>query len=89
MTLLLVENAEVLVTMDRDRREIGGGGVLIRDKRIEAVGSNAELRARLDADGRSPDRCIDASGCVVVPGLVTCHHLLYLSLARSIGTAEG
>jgi len=39
MSLLLVENAEVLVTMDSDRREIENGAVLIRDNRIEWVGS--------------------------------------------------
>ena len=89
MSLLLVENAEVLVTMDSDRREIENGAVLIRDNRVEWVGSSAELQARLEADGMQPDRRIDASGCIVIPGLVNCHHHLYQTLTRSIGTAEG
>lgn len=89
MSLLLVHNAEVLVTMDGARREIEQGAVLIRDKRIEAVGSSAELRAHLAAQNLQADRCIDASGCIVIPGLVNCHHHLYQTLTRSIGTAEG
>ena len=35
MSLLLIENAEVLVTMDDARREIENGAVLIRDNVIE------------------------------------------------------
>ena len=89
MTRLLLENADVLVTMDGARREIEDGAVLISDNRIESVGSSAELRAGLEASGRLPDRRIDASGCIVVPGLVNCHHHLYQTLTRSIATAEG
>ena len=89
MSLLLVDNAEVLVTMDSERREIENAAVLIRDNRIEAVGGSAELRDRLAVQNLQPERRIDASGCVVVPGLVNCHHHLYQTLTRSIGTAEG
>jgi len=89
MSLLLVDKAEVLVTMDGERREIENGAVLIRDNRIEAVGGSAEMRARLATQNLQPDRCIDASGCIVIPGLVNCHHHLYQTLTRSIGTAEG
>ena len=39
MTTLLLKNADVLVTMDAQRREIAGGGVFIRDGVIEAVGT--------------------------------------------------
>jgi cytosine/adenosine deaminase-related metal-dependent hydrolase len=34
---LLARNADVLVTMDADRREIRNGGLLIEDNRIVAV----------------------------------------------------
>jgi len=89
VSLLLVDNAEVLVTMDGARREIDNGAVLIRDNRIEAVGGSAEIARRLDARGLRPERRIDASGCIVVPGLVNCHHHLYQTLTRGIGTAAG
>ena len=89
MALILIDNAEVLVTMDDARREIKNGAIVIRDNLIQMLGSGEELRAGLDADGLTVDREIDASGCVVVPGLVNCHHHLYQTLTRGIGTAEG
>ena len=89
MNRLLIENAEVLVTMDDARREIKNGAVLIRDNVIEMVGDSAELRGKIESLGLQPDRHIDASGCIVIPGLVNCHHHLYQTLTRSIGTGEG
>jgi len=88
MAVLLIDNAEVLVTMDGARREIEGGSVLVHDNVIEAVGSGAEVRRALP-EGSYPDRVIDARGCVVVPGLVNCHHHLFQTLTRTVGTAQG
>ena len=89
MSSLLVENAEVLVTMDEERREIENGAVLIRDNVIEMLGETDELQRELDVKGLQPDQRIDARGCIVMPGLVNCHHHLYQTLTRSIGTADG
>src|SRR5450631_2580415 len=91
MSTLLVRNAEVLVTMDGRRREIRGGGVLVRDDVIEAVGTGQEIERWIAADAarRSPDRALDATGCVVLPGLVNCHHHLFQTLTRAIGTGRG
>jgi len=89
MTLLLIEHAEVLVTMDGERREIADGALLLCDNVIEMAGSSDELRAGLQAKGIVPDRRIDARGCIVMPGLVNCHHHLYQTLTRGIGTADG
>ena len=73
MTSLLVKNADVLVTMDGERREIAGGCLLVEDGVIRSVGP--ELPA---------DEILDASGCVVTPGLVNTHHHLYQSLTRVV-----
>jgi len=89
MSLLLIDHADVLVTMDAERREIKDGALLIRDNVIEMLGASAELHQQLQTMGLRTDRQIDASGCVVVPGLVNCHHHLYQTLTRSIGTADG
>ena len=89
MSRLLIENAEVLVTMDDARREIKNGAVLIRDNVVEMVGDSVELRNKVETMGLQADQRIDASGCIVIPGLVNCHHHLYQTLTRSIGTAEG
>ena len=87
--MILVDNADVLVTMDGARREIKNGAVLVTDNVIERVGDSDEVHRHLAVAGRVPDRRIDASGCVVTPGLVNCHHHLYQTLTRSIGTAQG
>ena len=87
---MLIEHAAVLVTMDADRREIADGAVFVRDKRIERVGATDELRRWVATDPRrTPGRTIDARGCVVMPGLVNCHHHLYQTLTRAIGTGPG
>ncbi|MGD8348200.1 MAG: 8-oxoguanine deaminase [Gammaproteobacteria bacterium] len=88
MAMLLIENAEVLATMDDERREFGGGSILIRDNVIEAVGSGDEVRRALSG-GAKPDRVVDARGCVIVPGLINCHHHLFQTLTRTVGTAGG
>ena len=85
MSTLLLENARVLVTMDGNRREIEKGAILVRDHLIQAVGSSNEVRRGLDQD---PDRCIDVGGCVLMPGLINCHHHLYQTLTRGLGTRE-
>ena len=70
---LLVKNADVLVTMDGERRELKGGNLLVEDGVIVSVGPMAEA-----------DEILDASGCVVTPGLVNTHHHLYQSLTRVV-----
>jgi cytosine/adenosine deaminase-related metal-dependent hydrolase len=91
MTSLLIHNADVLVTMDAQRREIPGGSVFIRDGAIEYLGTDAAVTTWMVADhaSRTPGQKIDARGCVVMPGLVNCHHHLYQSLTRTIGTGRG
>ncbi|MCG6891010.1 MAG: 8-oxoguanine deaminase [Gammaproteobacteria bacterium] len=89
MSRLLIENAEVLVTMDDERREIDNGALLVCDNVIEMLGDSVALNRALDEKGLPVNRRIDARGCVVIPGLVNCHHHLYQTLTRSIGTGAG
>ncbi len=77
MPTLLVRNAEVLVTLDANRREIAGGGLFARDGWIEQVGPSAELPA-------SADEVLDLRGHVVFPGLINTHHHLYQTLTRAV-----
>jgi cytosine/adenosine deaminase-related metal-dependent hydrolase len=87
---LLIEHADVLVTMDDARREIVDGAVLVRGNAIAAVGTTDEVRRAIAAEAaNAPARVIDARGTVVMPGLVNCHHHLYQTLTRAIGTAGG
>jgi cytosine/adenosine deaminase-related metal-dependent hydrolase len=78
---LLVRNAQVLLTMDRQRREIADGAVFIRGHVIEAVGPSDELP-------RQADEIIDAKGRLVMPGMVNTHHHMYQSLTRAYPGAQ-
>jgi 8-oxoguanine deaminase len=91
MKTLLIRGADVVVTMDAVRHEIRGGSVFVRDRVIENVGSDADVAAWMAANPatRTPAQTIDARGCVVMPGLVNCHHHLYQSLTRTVGTGQG
>jgi len=81
MPTLLAKNAEVLVTMDDERREIPGGGIFVRDGFVEQVGPTADLP---DA----ADTVIDMSGQVVIPGFVNTHHHLDQTLTRALPVAQ-
>ncbi len=89
MSTLLLEHAEVLVTMDRDRGEIADGAILVNDRQIQCVGTTSEVRQWLLDNKQKADKIIDARGTVILPGLVNCHHHLHQTLTRSIGTAQG
>jgi 8-oxoguanine deaminase len=71
---LVIENARAVATLDAARREIDGGWVAITRGLIEAVGAGAPPEA---------DETIDASDCLVTPGLVNTHHHLFQNLTRA------
>ena len=81
MPTLLIANAEILVTMDEERREIRGGGLFARDGVIEQVGSTSNLP-------QEADLVLDMVGRVVTPGLVNTHHHLYQNLTRVVPSAQ-
>jgi cytosine/adenosine deaminase-related metal-dependent hydrolase len=72
---LLIRNADVVVTMNATREELSGADVLVRGGVIAAVGRG------LVAPGAE---VIEATGCVVTPGLVNTHHHLYQTLTRAV-----
>ena len=78
---LLLKNADLVATMDKDRREIRHGSVLIKDNIIAAVGKAGELPAQAD-------EVIDLEGHIVIPGLINTHHHMYQSLTRVIPPAQ-
>ncbi len=81
MATLLLRNADRLVTMDDDRREIDRGFVLIEENRIVAVGGP-------EAAPETADTVIDLAGHVLLPGLVNTHHHMYQSLTRAVPAAQ-
>ncbi|WP_038800895.1 amidohydrolase family protein, partial [Burkholderia oklahomensis] len=78
---LLVQHADVLVTMDGARRELRDAGLYVEDNRIVAVGPSAGLPAHAD-------EVLDLRGHLVIPGLVNTHHHMYQSLTRAIPAAQ-
>lgn len=67
MTETLITNGRI-VTQNESREVIEDGAVAIRDDEIAAVGPTDRLKAQYD-----PDRRIDATGSVVIPGLINAH----------------
>ena len=78
---LLLKNADFIVTMDRDRRELKSAWILIGGGKILKVGQ-----------GRVPegpyDEVVDLSGRMVTPGLVNTHHHMFQSLTRAVPAAQ-
>ncbi len=72
---LIKAGANLVATVDDDRTEIAGGWVAVTDGVIVGVG----------APGDEPvaQRRIDASGCLVTPGLVNAHTHLWQNLTRA------
>jgi len=77
---LLVRNARLVATCDDDGRELAGGWVAITDGLVSGVGSSTD-------PAPAAAETIDASGCLVTPGLVNTHHHIYQNLTRSFGPA--
>ena len=68
-----------VVTMDKDRRVIENGAVAVRADKIIAIGTRADVIRRYRAA-----RTIDATGRVVIPGLINTHTHVPMSLFRGI-----
>ncbi|MFN2492397.1 MAG: amidohydrolase family protein [Pyrinomonadaceae bacterium] len=75
---LLVLNG-TLVTMDNDRRVIQGGGIAVDGGRIVAVGGRQEIAASYTSA-----QIVDATGRVVIPGLINGHTHIPMTLFRGL-----
>src|SRR5215210_4353069 len=75
---LLVRGGTV-VTMDGAHRVIEDGAIAVRGGRIVAVGPRAEVQAKYNAR-----ETIDATGKVVIPGLINGHTHVPMTLFRGL-----
>ena len=71
---VLLKQADVVVTMDDQRRELAGYDIRIKGGVIAEIGQNLT----------STGEIIHAKGCVVTPGLVNTHHHLFQTLTRAV-----
>jgi len=78
MSATLIRNADLILTMDDAAHELAG------DIRIEG-GVITDVGLGLPADGAD---IIDATGCLITPGLVNTHHHLYQTLTRAVTAAQ-
>ncbi|MDR7534291.1 MAG: amidohydrolase, partial [Armatimonadota bacterium] len=82
MGRLLIDGADVVLTVDRDDRVLTGQSIVIEDTRIAAIGAADEMRRRY-ADTVFDD-VIHGRGRLVMPGLVDAHVHLSEQLARGV-----
>ncbi|MGB0114492.1 MAG: 8-oxoguanine deaminase [Ilumatobacteraceae bacterium] len=71
---LVVVNARRIATVDADRREIDDAWVAVTDGLISGVGTG---------DPPEAATVLDATDCLVTPGLVNTHHHLFQNLTRA------
>ena len=82
MSTLLIRNAARIETFDDADTAYDGGSIFVRDNVIEQIGSSADLP-------QTADRIVDASNCIVIPGLINTHHHFYQTLTRNVpGTQD-
>lgn len=82
----LIQNANTVMTMDDERRELSSVDILIGNGIIHAMGEN--LLPTLAANIKENLTRVDASGCLVTPGLVNTHHHLYQTMTRAVPAAQ-
>ncbi|HEY7626671.1 MAG TPA: 8-oxoguanine deaminase [Ilumatobacteraceae bacterium] len=76
MADLLIRGARLVATLDAMRRELAGGWVAIDGGVITAVGTSADVEP-------AAKEMIDATDCLVTPGLINAHHHLFQNLTRA------
>ncbi len=81
MMTLLLKNIDLLVTLDKDRREISDGAIFIENGWIKEVGKTTDLPS-------VAEKVVDLSGHIVLPGFINTHHHLYQTLTRAIPEAQ-
>ncbi|HEY1727303.1 MAG TPA: 8-oxoguanine deaminase [Candidatus Baltobacteraceae bacterium] len=81
MTTLLLRHAHLLATFDDADRAFEDGGIFARDGVIEHVGPSDGLPS-------GADETIDATGMVVLPGLINTHHHFFQTLTRNLPIAQ-
>ncbi|EAV40319.1 hydroxydechloroatrazine ethylaminohydrolase [Stappia aggregata IAM 12614] len=74
MTSFLITNIDYGLTGNREGDRLSGA-IRVQDGRITDIG---------DLQPQEGERIVDASGCVVTPGLVNTHHHLFQSVLKAV-----
>lgn len=81
MPTLRINNIDLLVTMDDQRRELKNAGLFIKDGFIQEIGRSQEMTQKAD-------EVLDLAGHIVFPGFVNTHHHFYQTLTRAVPKAQ-
>ena len=81
MTSLLIQHAELLVSMDDDDHSWQDGAIYVEDNAIQQIGLTNQLP-------QTADQIIDARNMLILPGLVNTHHHFYQTLTRNLPAAQ-
>lgn len=79
MTHTLIRGADLVLTMDDASTEAANADIRLRDGCVVQIGQD------LPADGAE---IVDATGCLVTPGLVNTHHHLFQTMTRAVPAAQ-
>lgn len=76
---ILIKSADLVVTMDGARRELGGADILCCEGVISQISTAIQ----------APEaEVIYAEGCLVTPGLINTHHHMFQALTRAVPAAQ-
>lgn len=81
MASLLIQHADMIVSMDDDGRQWEDGGIYVEENVIRQIGPTDQLP-------QMADRVINARGMIILPGLVNTHHHFYQTLTRNLPAAQ-
>lgn len=81
MATLLIQHADLIVSMDDNDTQWTDGAIYVVDNVIQQIGLTSELP-------QEADTVIDAHNMIVLPGLVNTHHHFYQTLTRNIPAAQ-
>lgn len=69
-----IRNAKAIVTVDAQDRVLWNAGILVEDGVIQYIGPQE----------KEADYIVDASDCILYPGLINTHHHLYQTFTRNL-----
>jgi len=78
MVSLVIENG-LVVTLDKNQRILKRGTLAVEDGKIIDVEKTSQTKGKYKAE-----KVIDATGKIVMPGLICAHHHLYSTFARGM-----
>jgi cytosine/adenosine deaminase-related metal-dependent hydrolase len=81
VTSLLIQHAELIVSMDDHDTQWTDGGIYVVDHEIQQIGQTDQLP-------QDADQTFNAKGMVLLPGLVNTHHHFYQTLTRNLPAAQ-